>query len=29
MITFQLVGLVFAGLFFGSMVSGNQRILGR
>ncbi len=29
MIAFQLLGLVFATLFFGAMVSGNQRMLAR
>jgi hypothetical protein len=29
MIAFQLIGLVFATLFFGAMVTGNQRMLGR
>jgi hypothetical protein len=29
MLAFQLIGLVLLMLFFGAMVSGNQRITGR
>jgi hypothetical protein len=29
MIAFQLVGLALLVLFFGAMISGNQRVTGR
>ena len=29
MLAFQLVGLVLLVLFFGALISGNQRITGR
>jgi len=29
MLAFQLVGLAFAVLFFGAMITGNSRIIGR